>query len=337
MGSGTLLRMRGQGPALSLLAAVAVSAALATGCGADDSSEQTAEAARAAKAAAARERRDQEKLSRLRAAVRLEKAKKEQSQRTIDRPGAEQGGGSDAVLPASATASFQQLSRNLGGQVGVSLSGLGAPAGQQLGDLTGGVAWSSIKVAVAQAALDAGGASSDQLARAIAASDNAAAEGLWSSLGGGQRAANAVQAVLAASGDTSTTVNAQRTRPGFTAFGQTEWSLDAQRAFMSGYLCSHRGSRVIRLMQQVVPGQRWGLGSTGRPAGFKGGWGPSPAGPYLVRQMGWLDLGDGKTLVVAMATIAPSGTYEAGARALTQVAQWVVQHTSARRLPTPAC
>lgn len=62
--------------------------------------------------------------------------------------------------------------------------------------------------------------------RAITASDNAAAEGLWSRLGSGFEAATATQTVLAEAGDTSTRVNAVRTRPSFTPFGQTSghWS-----------------------------------------------------------------------------------------------------------------
>ena len=293
----------------------------ATGCGGGGGSSSAAAEQRARQAkAAAQLRRAEARQAKLQAAVRRERARLEQGGRESEGPA---GSGGGSVLPASAQGGFAQLARSLGGQVGVSISGPGQADGQQLGDLAGGVAWSSIKVALAQAALDAGRATGGDVTAAITASDNAAAERLWAALGSGERAARAVQAVLAAAGDTSTVVNAQRTRPGFTAFGQTQWSLDAQRRFMAGYLCSHRDSEVVRLMQQVVPGQLWGLGSVGRPAGFKGGWGPAPSGPYLVRQMGWLDLGGGRTVVVAMATIAPSGTYEAGAAALSRVAQWV--------------
>lgn len=293
----------------------------ATGCGGGGGSSSAAAEQRARQAkAAAQLRRAEARQAKLQAAIRRERARLEQGGRESEGPA---GSGGGSVLPASAQGGFAQLARSLGGQVGVSISGPGQADGQQLGDLAGGVAWSSIKVALAQAALDAGRATGGDVTAAITASDNAAAERLWAALGSGERAARAVQAVLAAAGDTSTVVNAQRTRPGFTAFGQTQWSLDAQRRFMAGYLCSHRDSEVVRLMQQVVPGQRWGLGSVGRPAGFKGGWGPAPSGPYLVRQMGWLDLGGGRTVVVAMATIAPSGTYEAGAAALSRVAQWV--------------
>lgn len=293
----------------------------ATGCGGGGGSSSAAAEQRAREAkAAAQLRRAEARQAKLQAAVRRERARLEQGGRESEGPA---GSGGGSVLPASAQGGFAQLARSLGGRVGVSISGPGQADGQQLGDLAGGVAWSSIKVALAQAALDAGRATGGDVTAAITASDNAAAERLWAALGSGERAARAVQAVLAAAGDTSTVVNAQRTRPGFTAFGQTQWSLDAQRRFMAGYLCSHRDSEVVRLMQQVVPGQRWGLGSVGRPAGFKGGWGPAPSGPYLVRQMGWLDLGGGRTVVVAMATIAPSGTYEAGAAALSRVAQWV--------------
>ncbi len=44
-------------------------------------------------------------------------------------------------------------------------------------------------------------------------------------------------------------------------------------------------------MSQVDPSQSWGIGRTGFPGTeFKGGWGLSPSGKYLVRQIAVLTI-----------------------------------------------
>jgi len=325
--------MRRRAPSRTLVLAAVIAVVALPGCGgAGDDSGSAAAQAKALRATAEL-RRAERRQAELEAAVRRARAEAEQGGGRAGRP----SGGSGGDVPPAARRSFQQLAASLGGQVGLSISGLGQAEGRRFGDLSGGVAWSTIKVPLAQAALDAGRASESDVTAAITASDNAAAERLWASLGSGRRAAGAVQSVLADNGDGSTTVNAVRTRPAFSAFGQTEWTLDAQRAFISAYVCSHRGSRITRLMRQVVPGQQWGLGAVGREAGYKGGWGPGPSGPYLVRQMGWITLGGSRTAAVAMAAIAPSGTYEAGAQALSRVAEWITANISGSDLGGGGC
>jgi len=325
--------MRGHASSRTLVLATVVAVVALPGCGGGGDDSGSAAAAAKARRAATELRRAERRQAKLEAAVRRARAEAEQG----GGPAGRTSGGSGGEATPAARRSFRQLEASLGGQVGLSISGLGQAQGRQFGDLSGGVAWSTIKVPLAQAALDAGRASESDVTAAITASDNAAAERLWASLGSGRRAAGAVQAVLAANGDGSTTVNPVRTRPGFSAFGQTEWTLDAQRAFISSYVCAHRGSRITRLMQQVVPGQQWGLGAVGREAGYKGGWGPAPSGPYLVRQMGWITLGGGRTAAVAMAAVAPSGTYEAGAQALSRVAEWITANFSGRDLGGGGC
>src|SRR6266540_1932881 len=88
------------------------------------------------------------------------------------------------------------------------------------------------------------------LTRAITASDNAAAESLWSSLGPPDAAAAAVHSILAGSGDASTSVETRVLRPGFTSFGQTHWSLAAQQHFIAGLPCLANSGPVLSLMQQ---------------------------------------------------------------------------------------
>lgn len=253
---------------------------------------------------------------------------------------AEEGAG--AIFSAEARASFDQLAGSLSGSVGVAVSGtgFGQPV-EQLGDLHGGVAWSTSKVPVAMAAIAAGVANDGDLRQAITASDNAAATRLWDSLGGGSQAAAATDAQLRAAGDTSTTTESRTLRSGFTPFGQTDWSLADQARFTAGMTCTAPGGRVLGLMGDVISAHRWGLGATGLPAQLKGGWGPGStpgaAGGYFDRQMGVVTI-DGKPLAVAIASQPGDGSHESGTAALTALARWIADHADTRSLPdAPAC
>lgn len=86
-------------------------------------------------------------------------------------------------------------------------------------------------------------------------------------------------------------------------------------------------------MGQVVPGQSWGIGAI--PATeFKGGWGPSPSGNYLVRQIGILSTATGK-IAVAIAAEPASGQFTDGTKDLGEVATWLTDHLGA--LPAGKC
>jgi hypothetical protein len=188
--------------------------------------------------------------------------------------------------------SFDKLQQSLTGVSGVAVSGLGK--GQPvvaLGSLKSPIAWSTSKVPVAMAVIAAGGKSkyAGDLRQAITASDNAAAERLWSSLGSATKAASAANAQLRAAGDSATQYQSRRLRPGFTAFGQTVWSLANQARFTAGMSCVAAGRPVLDLMGQVISAHRWGLGVRSG-AKIKGGWGPGTKpgvnGGYVDRQMG---------------------------------------------------
>ena len=75
---------------------------------------------------------------------------------------------------------------------------------------------------------------------------------------------------------------------GYTAFGQTAWSLDRPGPLRgrSSPCAKAAGADVLSLMNQVVAGQRWGLCSTGQPSAVQGrlGTGDQPG-----RGDGWLD------------------------------------------------
>jgi hypothetical protein len=244
----------------------------------------------------------------------------------------------------------ETLASTLGGEIGVAVGAVGADAAQQLGPLQSGSAWSTIKLPIAARTIeDAGGPealsanSRDLIRRAITASDNAAAASLWEQLGsqhgGPSGAATAVGELLAAAGDTETTVSTVG-RDGFSPYGQTEWSLRSQERFMSGLAAGcvtpAASGELQTLMGQVVSDQRWGLGSTGVTSYFKGGWGPGSDGRYLVRQVGVASQ-DGGSIAVALAAIPSDGQFATGTAAVSQLAQWVVDNTVWSKAVPQAC
>jgi hypothetical protein len=262
-------------------------------------------------------------------------------------------GGSGALGPG-AQASFNALAESMSASVGVAVAPLGSASPQQLGELQSGHAWSSIKVPILVALMQdrPSGLSAEEqqwATAALTASDNEAAAALFGQLeqihGGLEGASQAVQQVLAESGDTTTVVATAPPPSGaVSTYGQTEWSLDGSVAFYRALACDRllppeRSEYVLGLMEQVVPEQRWGLGEAGFPSGvqvgFKAGWGPegSASGPYLVRQSGILRRGNSGAVVTIMVQDS-SGSFEAGVSDLNQIAVWLREHVS---LDTGSC
>lgn len=201
---------------------------------------------------------------------------------------------------------------------------IAAPGGALLsfGEWSTGVAWSTIKVPLALAALRSDRPrAAGLLAKVITESDNPASEALWSQLGRPADAASRVRAVLEEAGDTATVVESRRLRAGFTAFGQTQWSLVRQAGFAARLPSLGEAATVIDLMHRLTAAQRWGLATKGFAA--KGGWGPGRRGDYLVRQFGVRPVAAGQ-LGVALAAHADS--FEAGIDALNEMADWLSGH-----------
>jgi hypothetical protein len=240
---------------------------------------------------------------------------------------------SDAAL--GMTADFARLQATLNAAAGIAVSAVGS--GQDpmtLGDWQSGVAWSTIKVPLIIAALRQRDSPTVTAAMraAITESDNAAAESVWASLGDPVTAAHKVEDVLRQTGD-PTTVQWQKVRPEYTAFGQTDWSLANQARFVSAAVCNRANAPVFDLMGQIEPDQSWGIGTIGGTQ-FKGGWGPSPAGSYLVRQIGVLTTAHGR-IAVALAAAPASGKFDDGTAALTAMASWLTAHLA--NLPSGQC
>lgn len=194
-------------------------------------------------------------------------------------------------------------------------------------------AWSTSKVPVLIAANRTRAADNQLVSSAITYSDNEAAKTAWAALGEGAAAAQAAQSVIAEAGDTATQVQSQVTRPEFTAFGQTMWSVGNQAKFMAGLRCVEAAQPIIDAMGIADPTQSYGLRTL--PGSFmKGGWGPSPAGAYDVRQMGIVQLGV-HDVAVAMIASAPDGQYASAQSVLTSMAEDLAQADT--QWPNPAC
>jgi len=237
--------------------------------------------------------------------------------------------------PTTLAAEFTTLENKLHATMGLVISAVGAnPKQLVLGDWTSGPAWSTSKVPLTITALDQENPPTvtDLMRAAITKSDNAAAESIWEKLGDPITAAHKVEAVLRKYGD-PTTVEWRKVRPEFTAFGQTIWSLSNQARFTAAAMCDSTTAPIFTLMGQVEDEQQWGLGVIPNTR-FKGGWGPSPTGKYLVRQLGVLKLPAGLT-AVAVATEPASGSFNDGTQELTEVSEWLTSHMA--ELPTGQC
>lgn len=249
---------------------------------------------------------------------------------TTTAPGSVPGGAATTL-----EAEFKKLESTLHATMGIVISAVGSnPTQLVFGDWTPGPAWSTSKVPLIIAALseESPPTVTDAMRAAITKSDNDAAESIWENLGDPATAEHKVEAVLRKYGD-PTTVEWRKLRPEFTAFGQTIWSLTNQARFTAGAVCDSSNDQVFKLMGEVEDEQSWGLGVI-PDTRFKGGWGPSKTGSYLVRQLGVLKSPSGLT-AVAVATQPASGSFNDGANDLTEVAKWLTSRRA--ELPVGHC
>jgi hypothetical protein len=238
--------------------------------------------------------------------------------------------------PEDLAAQFSQLATRLQAKMGIAISAVGdGQSPTAWGDWQEGPAWSTIKVPLVIAAYRHREPRqvTDLMKAAITESDNTAAESLWDQLGDPPAAAGQVQQVLRQTGDQTTTVQSRKVRPEFSAFGQTIWSLVNQTRFTASAFCDSENGPIFDLMGQVTPDQNWGIGKI-EGTRFKGGWGPSPAGRYLVRQIGVLTTPAGKA-AVAIAAEPASGSFDDGTRDLDEVARWLNDRLG--QLPAGQC
>jgi hypothetical protein len=230
-------------------------------------------------------------------------------------------------MPPELATAFEQLSAETDARIGLAYAPLDNPQqAHLLGQWSTGPAWSTIKVPLSIALMRRDGRTepTSSISAAITESSNAAAEQVWEALGAHKAAAAQVESVLADSGPPVPQVTSEVTRPGFSAFGQTEWSLTDQTRFLAFAACDPRDTSILDLMGEVVSAQRWGLGTI-NSAKIKGGWGPGRDGQYLVRQYGLIPTPQGH-VAVAIAAVANSGGFADGTATLSQMATWLQKH-----------
>ena len=224
---------------------------------------------------------------------------------------------------SSLETSFRELTGTVPATVGIAIARAGASSVASLGTWKTGVAWSTIKVPLAIATLRAGSGGHELVTKTITQSDNAAAEELWSRLGDPAAAAQKLQAVIRDAGDPATVVESQRLRPGYTAFGQTQWSLARQAQFAARLPYIPDAWRIVDLMRNLTIDHRWGLAAKGFAA--KGGWGPGIGGDYLVRQFGIVPA-QSVHWGVALAAEVSDGGFETGVEVVNTLSDWLVNH-----------
>lgn len=232
------------------------------------------------------------------------------------------------TAPGGLAADFAHLQTRLHAKVGLVVRAVGTGPKTQVvmgsSDFADQPAWSTIKVPLVIAAMRQRNIDQPtaQMVAAITESDNAAAESIWESLGDPATAAAAVGEVLHDTGD-PTIVESRKRRPEYSASGQTGWSLTNQAVFLSAAACDPRNQPVLDMMGGVTSEQReWGVGPL-PGAKIKGGWGPSPSGRYLVRQIAIVPVGQRGSTVVAMAAEPESGSFFDGIRVLTEIGDWL--------------
>lgn len=232
------------------------------------------------------------------------------------------------TAPGGLAADFARMQTGLHATVGMVVRAVGAGPKTQVvvgsSDFADQPAWSTIKVPLVMAAMRQRSIDrpTPPMVAAITESDNVAAESIWESLGDPATAAAEVGEVLHEAGD-PTIVESRKLRPEYSASGQTGWSLTHQAMFLSAAACDPRNQPVLDLMGGITSEQRaWGVGPL-PGAKIKGGWGPSPSGRHLVRQIAIVPVGQRGSVVVAMAAEPESGSFADGTRVLTEIGDWL--------------
>jgi len=219
-----------------------------------------------------------------------------------------------ASVPSTAGASVAQsdldriaaeVTAETGVPVGIALHD--ASGTRSAGTITDFPAYSTGKVPLAIAALRQSPALAGDATAAITASDNEAADRLWSALGGWQ-ATGKVNQVLRDAG--SSTVN-----PGWWAM--PSWTIADQAAFFAAIPCVDKGPEVEAMMGNVVGYQRWAFGNI-PGAKIKGGW--LPENGYSLRQGAILPVGDG-WVGASVAVRSPDNNFNRASDAATRAAE----------------
>ena len=215
----------------------------------------------------------------------------------------------------------RDIAERYDGEAAIALALPGAESGDgpvSAGEVSDIAAWSTSKVPVAIASLGKSEWVEDLVPAMISESDNDAAESMWVAMGGETAAAESVNEVLRAGGDSATKFEA------WVAPGETEWELADQAAFGANLPCLDGAEPVLEAMGDIIDYQDYGLGEIAG-ARFKGGWGPDREGGYLIRQFGVIPA-EGGEVGVAIAARPGDATDETGRDMLDDIAAAIADH-----------
>lgn len=246
---------------------------------------------------------------------------------------------SKVALIKSFNSRSRAIKKAIPGRIGLAITPVGTDDTISLGTVKTARAWSTLKVPVSIAAERANGkAVIGDIRSAIRASDNDAAERLWSSLGSDRLAVKRVSEVLQEDHDTDTRVLSSISTPSSYP-GYTNWTLARQSVFGAHLPCLPDSGRVLGHMRNVDSNQRWGVKTMrkrGVTTAVKGGWGPvsDATGKYVVRQLGVVTTPRG-AFAVSMAALPSSGTFEDGTAMLSRIGKWVSANLN--RIPVGGC
>ncbi len=250
-------------------------------------------------------------------------------------------------------ARVRKIAATTGAAVGVAVKPLNNRPPIALGPLQIAAAWSTMKIPVILARYRLAEKTvtdiDERVAAAITDSNNDAANSLFDEMveakGGVSQASAYVQQGLEEAGDRRTVVNTVAPADGFSTYGQTLWTLSDGLRFYSALARGCLGpadasATILRLMGEITPSQSWGMGQArfraARRVLFKGGWGPDPAGHYLVRQFGIVE-GTNGSLAVALMGMPADGRFDSGIQVLDQLADAVAHDTRPGRAPVQPC
>ena len=234
----------------------------------------------------------------------------------------------DALSPEESLRTVADgVAATYGGSVGIAV--VGAEATYVAGDDTAYPAWSTSKVPLVVAATRvAPEAAAGYAPAAIQMSDNGSAEAIWAAVSPAD-----VNQVFAETG-VDAVVNKDRTRPEFSAFGQTLLSASQEATLASHLACIDGGAQVLDLMAGITPEQAYGLGNL-PGARLKGGWGPSLSGGYQIRQLARVSNSSGQDVAIAITVIPAAGDYPTGQAMASEVAEQL--RPLIDTLPTAVC
>lgn len=216
----------------------------------------------------------------------------------------------------------RDIAERYDGEAAIALALPGAESGHgpvSAGEVSDIAAWSTSKVPVAIASLGKSEWVEDLVPAMISESDNDAAESMWVAMGGETAAAESVNEVLRAGGDSATKFEA------WVAPGETEWELADQAAFGANLPCLDGAEPVLEAMGDIIDYQDYGLGEIAG-ARFKGGWGPDEEGEYLSRQLGIFPA-DGGVVGVAIAARPGDATDDTARDMLDEIAGAIAEHS----------